>query len=114
MTQVPLWVAIVIAAGAPVLAFAGALVGQWLGRKSDREVEVRWRREETMRMLRWAAEMSASSEQSRVVLGVAALAALGRSPLLQEDDQALISAVFAAVAQPAAARYHRGEQVEER
>lgn len=60
--QVPLWVAIVIAVGTPLLAFAGALIGQLLSRKGAKEQDVQWHREETMRILRWAAELAADSD----------------------------------------------------
>ncbi len=96
-SQVPLWVAVLIAVFSPVLAFAGVLVGQWLGRKEPRESEIRWRREETMRMLRWAAELSSDRDPARSAVGVAALDALDDSPLLQVEDQALITAVLESI-----------------
>jgi hypothetical protein len=39
--QVPLWVAIVLAAGSPALAFAGALTGHLFSRRIANEQDVR-------------------------------------------------------------------------
>jgi hypothetical protein len=110
--QVPLWVAVVIAVASPLLAFAGVLVGQWLARKSAHESETRWRREETMRMLRWAAEMAAEASVVRSKVGLAALDALDGSELLQDDDQELITAVLRVVITPQVAEYHPGDGTE--
>ena len=52
------------------------------------------RREETMRMLRWASEHAASSDDAKARMGIAALDALSDSELLQEQDQALVDAVI--------------------
>jgi len=60
----------------------------------------KWRRrEETMRLLRWAAEQATSSEgaQDAWRVGLATLDALGASELLQKEDQALIDAVLTAL-----------------
>ncbi|WP_461024522.1 hypothetical protein [Thalassiella azotivora] len=45
-------------------------------------------------MLRWASEQAASSDDATSRLGVAALAALSGSDLLQEPDQDLVDAVL--------------------
>lgn len=111
--QVPLWVAIVVAVGTPLLAFAGALSGQLLSRKGAKERDIRWRREETMRILRWAAELAVDSDVGRSAVGVAALDALEESELLQRDDQALISAVLDAVVEPVVDNYDEGDVVQE-
>lgn len=111
--QVPLWVAIVVAVGTPLLAFVGALVGQLLSRKGAKEKDLRWHREETMRLLRWAAELAVDSDGGRSDLGVAALDALEESELLQGDDQALISAVLDAVVGPVVDDYADGDVVQE-
>ena len=80
---VPLWLAVVVALGTPVLAFAGALLGQLLTRRGAKELDIRWRREETMRLLRWAAELAVDEDVGRGAVGVAALEALEVSELLQ-------------------------------
>jgi hypothetical protein len=110
--QIPLWVAVVIAVGSPLLAFAGVLVAQWLTRRTAHESEIRWRREETMRMLRWAAELAADGDPARKKVGVAALDALDDSEMLQRDDQALISAVLEVLVTRRAQEYRAGDGVE--
>ena len=47
-----------------------------------------------MRLLRWASEQAASGEPTKARMGVAALAALSASELLQEADQDLVDAVI--------------------
>jgi hypothetical protein len=78
---------------APLLALGGVLLGHALARRSAREVEVRWQREETMRMLRWAADHAAGDGRARGI-GVEALRGLSRSALLKPDDLDLVSAVL--------------------
>jgi hypothetical protein len=94
MATVPLWVAVVISVGSPLLAFLGLLLGQVLTRRSARETETRWQREESMRLLRWAAELTTDAERSRAGLGLVTLKALAVSPLLQQADLTLIGAVL--------------------
>ena len=96
-------------AAAPVLAFAGSWVGTAVGRKSARELD-RWRRrEETMRLLRWAAEMGTSGEEPKTKLGVATLRALAESELLQEQDYNLLDAVNRSLLQSPAGAYGNDE-----
>lgn len=111
VAQVPLWVALVLAVASPLLAFLGVLAGQWVARRGAREMEVRWRREETMRMLRWAADLAVSADPARSDLGLAALDGLQRSEILQQDDQALISGVLDAVVDRAEDVYTGGDDV---
>ncbi|MDN5919269.1 MAG: hypothetical protein L0I76_29940 [Pseudonocardia sp.] len=68
----------------------------------------RWRRrEETMRMLRWASESAADEENTTLAgVGLAALEALGDSELLQAEDQVFIDKVLDAVLDPAISQYH--------
>lgn len=84
-----------VATGA--LAFLGAALGHLLGRVTAREQE-RWRRrEETMRLMRWAVD--AATEQvglRRSEVGASALKALTRSPLLDPEDVDFVLEVFAA------------------
>ncbi|MDP9444891.1 MAG: hypothetical protein M3P83_11320 [Actinomycetota bacterium] len=54
----PDWLIVTIAVATPGLAFVGGMVGHLLTRKGAREMDTWRRREETMRMLRWAAEKS--------------------------------------------------------
>jgi hypothetical protein len=79
--------------GTPVLAFLGALLGQRGARRTALELE-RWRRrEETMRMLRWAVEMTTDDDRRRSHAGLATLDALLDSPLLDVDDKPLVARV---------------------
>lgn len=109
--QVPLWVAVVVAVATPLLAFAGVMVGQLLLRRGALEQDVRWRREETMRLLRWAAELSLDADPGRSVVGVSALRALQQSELLQTGDQSLLSSILAAVVNPVIDDYDQDDVV---
>jgi hypothetical protein len=83
-----------VAAGA--LALLGAVLGHLLGRVTAREQE-RWRRrEETMRLLRWAADAASGPDRWRGEVGVAALMALTASPLLDPEDNGFVWAVLTA------------------
>jgi len=77
----------------PIASFVGALAGHWWTRKSARELDVWRRREETMRMVRWAAEQAGSTDARHANIGYVALSALLGSELLQDEDVALISAI---------------------
>jgi hypothetical protein len=94
VTTLPTWAVYAVSFGTPLCAFLGVLIGHWLTRKGATELDVWRRREETMRMLRWASEQATSDEDAKARMGVAALAALSDSELLQEPDQALVDAVL--------------------
>lgn len=94
VTSLPVWAVYLVSFGTPVAAFVGVVVGHYLLRKGATELDVWRRREETMRMLRWASEQAASGEPAKAAMGVAALEALSTSELLQEADQALVDAVI--------------------
>lgn len=79
------------------MAFVGALIGHVLGRRASAELDVWRRREETMRMLRWASEQATSNEDGTARMGLAVLDALSESELLQQPDQALVDAVLLVV-----------------
>ncbi|GAB3930641.1 hypothetical protein GCM10011575_47460 [Microlunatus endophyticus] len=103
----PDWLVIAIAVATPLLGFIGVLLGQLLTRQGARELDVWRRREETMRMLRWAAELTMQPESG--ALGLSVLDSLSRSELLQPADQPLISAVLATVTARAEAIYTEEE-----
>lgn len=90
----PTWAVYVVSFGTPLSALFGVVLAQVLQRKGAAELDTWRRREETMRMLRWASEQAASGEPAAARMGVAALAALGSSELLQEADQDLVDAVI--------------------
>jgi hypothetical protein len=72
----------------------------------------KWRRrEETMRLLRWAAEQATKddSEGDAWRVGLATLEALGRSELLQTEDQELIDSVLRALYADAEVAYAESE-----
>jgi len=89
MTDTPTW----LLALTPVGAFLGVLVGQWVARRADKEIGLRWRREETMRTMRWAAEKATDANPRSSDLGMTALIALSGSELLQPEDEAFIDLV---------------------
>lgn len=94
MTTLPTWAVYAVSFGTPIAAFVGVVLGHLLLRKGASELDVWRRREETMRMLRWASEQAASPDEATSRMGVAALGALSTSELLQEPDQELVDAVI--------------------
>ncbi|MEJ7772998.1 MAG: hypothetical protein WKF51_13935 [Geodermatophilaceae bacterium] len=107
MTTLPTWAVYSVAFGTPLLAFLGVVVGHALLRRTANELDVWRRREETMRMLRWASEQAASVEPAKARMGIAALDALSGSELLQEPDGIIVDAVLVSLlAEPV-------EQIEE-
>jgi len=87
-----------LAAVAALVSPVAALIGVWIGagmtRRSDRELDHWRRREETMRMLRWAGEQLDSQHEGVRRLGLVTLSELVRSELLQPEDAALVTEVF--------------------
>jgi hypothetical protein len=100
-----------VTVGTPVLAFAGALVGQLISRRGAVELEMRSRREEVMRNLRWAAELAVSPDDSKAQLGVAQLRSLFDSKIIGEDEKEF---VLAALGVPIGALAAQIEQIEQR
>lgn len=99
MSTLPTWALYAVSLGSPLSAFIGVAVGQWFSRKGATELDVWRRREETMRMLRWASEQASSSDEARARIGVAALEALTTSELMQDADRDLVVAVSASLFQ---------------
>ena len=97
MVSLPLWAIFAVSFGSPALAFLGVLLAQWTGRQGARELELRSRREETMRTLRWAAELAVSGDEGRSDLGVCQLVALAESRLLDEAQLLFVSAALLSV-----------------
>jgi hypothetical protein len=85
------------AVATPGLAFIGASLGVVLNRRAARELETRSRREETMRSLRWAAELAVDGDVRRAELGVAQLRALGSSDHLDSEQQGFVEAALDSV-----------------
>lgn len=82
-----------------ILAFLGAMVGHWISRQGAVELDIWRKREETMRMLRWAVEMSADTDRPwRSAVGLDILDALGESELLQTEDVTLVNRITTSIA----------------
>ncbi|WP_109774152.1 hypothetical protein [Quadrisphaera granulorum] len=75
-------------------SLANAVSARLETRLSALELDKWCRREETMRMLRWATERATSKDDNEAVIGTRVLEALGQSELLQPEDQGLIDAVL--------------------
>jgi hypothetical protein len=86
-----------VSGGTPLLTFFGVLVAQYILRKGASELETRSKREETLRVLRWAAELAVSGDEGKSRLGVSQLVALGDSALLDHAQQLFVDAALDAV-----------------
>jgi hypothetical protein len=95
--DLPTWAVLVISVGTALAAFAGGLIGTLVARRGARELEARSRREETMRSLRWGAELAVSADDRTARLGIAQLRALAESDLLDEGQQLFVDAALDAV-----------------
>ncbi|GAB3068434.1 hypothetical protein GCM10027053_35930 [Intrasporangium mesophilum] len=97
------------------IAIVTVLVTQGVVLFGLRGAEARWRREETMRLLRWAAELaigrSDRPDEASNLAGLQILDALQSSPLLQKEDQRFISAVLEAIVDQAVVEDDQGEQI---
>lgn len=100
-TEMPTWAVYGIAFGTPALAFIGAFAGHLLGRKTAGELETRSKREETMRTLRWAAELAVDDDERKANLGFRQLVALQDSELLDSEQDLFVDAALdSAVSEP--------------
>lgn len=90
----PGWTIWVIALGTPVSALLGVLIGNWANRKGSADLETRSKREETLRTLRWAAELAVSEDDRAAELGVAQLTALLESDLLDDKEKVFVEAAL--------------------
>jgi len=100
--EVPVWAVFLVSLGTPLLTFVGVLLGNKVASRGAAELERRSKREETMRVLRWAAELAVSEDEAEASLGVAELNALGDSSLLDDDQQLFVDAALnTVVADPA-------------
>lgn len=101
MTSLPTWAVYLLAFGTPVLAFAGGLIGQLITRRGAVELETRSKREEAMRILRWAAELGVSSDEATARLGRAQLQTLLDADILDEEERDFVqTALEATLARP--------------
>jgi hypothetical protein len=97
VTSLPTWAVWTLAFGTPVLAFVGVVIGQVITRRGATELEIRLKREEVMRVLRWAAELAVSDDEAHARLGVAQLGVLLSSELLDEEEKDFVQAALEAV-----------------
>jgi hypothetical protein len=97
MTTLPTWTVWFVTIGTPLLTFIGVLIAQLMTRKGAQELEVRSKREETMRNLRWAAELAVKEDDRMAELGVSQLAVLLDSDLLDEAEKVFVEAALDAV-----------------
>ncbi len=96
MTSLPTWAVYTLGFGSPLLTFIGVLIGQVIGRRGAYELEARSKREELMRMLRWASELAISDDEAHARLGVAELGALLGSSLLTVREGMFVRAALEA------------------
>jgi hypothetical protein len=113
VTSLPTWAVWVLSFGSPLLAFVGVILGQAVTRRGDKELEFRSKREEVMRILRWAAELAVSDDQAHSRLGVAELGALLHSELLDEEEKDFVQAALTAVVRMPVERIEQIEQLGE-
>jgi len=105
--------AVVAAAAAPVLAFAGSWLGVRGNRRASLELD-RWRRrEETMRLLRWAVELALDGDERRAGVGIAALDALQESELLQDEELDLVETVAQSLVEETESQYDHDTEIGE-
>jgi hypothetical protein len=113
VAYLPTWAIWVLSFGTPLLAFAGVLAGQAITRRSARELEIRSKREEVMRILRWAAELAVADDPAHARLGVTQLGTLLTSDLLDEEEKDFVQAALTAVVEPAVQQIEQlGEDVQ--
>ena len=117
------WVTLVAAVIAAVVGIVSALLQRRTGREtalaaarsaraaeesanaatvSAEAADQRAKREEVMRIMRWAAELAISEDEGRAELGVAQLTALYDSPLLDEELLPQVDAALSAVVRASA------------
>lgn len=97
VTTLPTWAVYVVALGTPLLTLLGVLFAQAVIRRGAGELETRSRREETFRVLRWAAELAVSDDEGKANLGVYELNALADSALLDSAQSLFVNAALGAV-----------------
>lgn len=95
LTVLPTWAVWFVSLGGPIGAVLGVVVTNWVSRRNADETEQRSLREETMRTLRWAAELAVSPDAGRAALGVAELQALASSAMNDDEQQAFVDAALA-------------------
>src|SRR4051812_2188118 len=96
-TQMPTWAVYAVSIGSPALAFLGAVIGHLVARRTAKELELRSRREQLIKMLQWGAELAVSGDDDKARLGLSQLTAVEESELCDSDVQAFVDAALEAV-----------------
>jgi hypothetical protein len=96
VTSLPAWELYAVGLGTPVLAFVGGLIGQVINRRGAVELEKRSKREEAMRLLRWAAELGISPDEAEARLGRAQLETLLDADILDEEERDFVQTALEA------------------
>jgi hypothetical protein len=106
-TELPVWLVVVLTIAPALIAGASAVLAAWLAgaRKAATQLDQWRRREETMRILRWAADKATSEDDGERFLALSVLDALDHSipALLQVEDQGILDAVLDVVLSEATA-----------
>jgi hypothetical protein len=106
-TRLPLWLVVVLTVIPALIAGGSAVLAAWLGgaRRAARQLDQWRRREETMRILRWAADKATTKNDDERLLALSVLDALDSSKptLLQPEDQGILDAVLDSVLSDATA-----------
>ncbi|MTB71442.1 hypothetical protein GGG17_05555 [Arsenicicoccus sp. MKL-02] len=76
----------------------------------DVELERRSRREESMRHLKWAAELAVSDDERKAQLGYQELVALWDSSLLTDTEKSFITAAMAAIVRDTTSKVEDAEE----
>jgi hypothetical protein len=96
-TEMPTWAVWAVSLGSPILAFLGAVIGHLVSRRTAKELELRSRREQLIKMLQWGAELAVSGDDDKARLGLGQLKAVEDSELCDSDVQAFVDAALEAV-----------------
>jgi len=100
-TELPLWLVVVLTVVPALIAGGSAVLATWLSgaRKAASQLDHWRRREETMRILRWAADKATTKDDDERLLALSVLDALDSSKptMLQPEDQGILDAVLDSV-----------------
>lgn len=99
VTEIPTWLLWLIGAFIPAVTAVVGAIAIAVSRKTSR-------REESMRLLRWAGEQAVDPvSKLACTMGMQTLSALAKGGLLDKDDKRLLWAVTQAVLAPPSASY---------
>lgn len=106
-TILPVWLVVVLTVVPALIASGAAIAAAWVAgaRKAASQLDQWRRREETMRLLRWAADKTTSTNDADRLLGLSVLDALDNSKpaMLQSEDQGILDGVLdASLSEPTA------------